>query len=112
MDPKLKLVPHPQYPEQYQICQRTGVCFYKSAKTREYKDSYFLEEYKNQYQKTYYEDEISLRALAQKRLGILSRFHDCRNSTLFELGSAAGFFWTRLEKSDTKLPAWKFLPPK
>ncbi|EMY12086.1 hypothetical protein LEP1GSC043_1467 [Leptospira weilii str. Ecochallenge] len=41
MYPKLELVPHPQYPEQYRICQRTGVCFYKPARTREYEDSYF-----------------------------------------------------------------------
>ncbi|EMY79542.1 methyltransferase domain protein [Leptospira weilii serovar Ranarum str. ICFT] len=98
MYPKLELIPHPQYPEQYRICKRTGVCFYKPAKTREYKDSYFLEEYKNQYQKTYYEDETSLRALAKKRLGILGKLHALPNSSLFELGSAAGFFLDEARK--------------
>ncbi|MDV6235974.1 class I SAM-dependent methyltransferase [Leptospira ellisii] len=92
MIPKLELVPHPRFPEYYQICKRTGVCFYKPGKTREYKDSYFLEEYRNQYHKTYYEDESSLRELARKRLRMLERFLKPNGSTLFELGSAAGFF--------------------
>ncbi|PJZ58976.1 class I SAM-dependent methyltransferase [Leptospira barantonii] len=110
MYPKLELIPHPQFPEQYQICKRTGVCFYKPAKSREYKDSYFLEEYKNQYQKTYYEDETSLRALAQKRLGILRRFHDPKDASLFELGSAAGFFLDEARKSGYQVTGLEISP--
>ncbi|WP_061244701.1 class I SAM-dependent methyltransferase [Leptospira interrogans] len=110
MYPKLELVPHPQYPEQYQICKRTGVCYYKLAKSREYKDSYFLEEYKNQYQKTYYEDETSLRILAQRRLKIIRKFQDPMRATLFELGSAAGFFLDEARKEGYQVTGLEISP--
>lgn len=85
-------VPHNQFPEKYDICQKTGLCFYKPAKIREYKNSYFLEEYKQQYKKTYYEDESMIRELSKKRLEILTRFYKKDSGTLLEIGSAAGFF--------------------
>lgn len=85
-------VPHEKYPSQYDICKETGVCFYKPAKKREYTENYFLEEFKNQYQKTYYEDESNLRKLANKRLNILESFLKPQGKTLFEIGCATGFF--------------------
>ena len=47
------LVPHTLYPSEYNICSNTGACFYLKAKHREYSSSYFMEEFKNQYNKTY-----------------------------------------------------------
>ncbi|MCB1180279.1 MAG: class I SAM-dependent methyltransferase [Leptospiraceae bacterium] len=92
------LVPHSKYPEFYSICKNTGAHFFKPAKTREYKDSYFLDEFKAQYNKTYYEDEPNLRNLAVKRLSILQKFLDPNGKKLLELGSAAGFFLSEAKK--------------
>ncbi|PJZ54163.1 class I SAM-dependent methyltransferase [Leptospira adleri] len=110
MFPKLELIPHPRFPDQYRICKRTGVCYYKPAQTREYKDSYFLDEYKNQYQKTYYEDEESLRGLARKRLEMIGRFQNPKDSSLFELGSAAGFFLDEARKKGYRVSGLEISP--
>ncbi len=90
--PIFKTIPHPQFPEHYDICTETGVCFYKHAESREYSSTYFMEEFKNQYKKTYYEDEINLRNLAKKRLNILNKFIKSQGSSILEIGCAAGFF--------------------
>jgi len=70
---------------------------YKLALKREYGDSYFSEEYKAQYNKTYYEDEPNLRQLAKKRLELLGseKVHGLK---LLELGCAAGFFLDEARK--------------
>jgi SAM-dependent methyltransferase len=87
-----RIIPHPKYPDQYDLCNETGVCFFKHAKKREYSSSYFMEEFKNQYNKTYYEDEVNLRNLAKKRLKILNKFIKPEGKKILEIGCAAGFF--------------------
>lgn len=87
-----KTKPHPDFPKFYDQCENTGACFFKPAKQREYTDSYFIEEYKNQYNKTYYEDEPALRALAKNRLSLLKKYTDGKKLKILEIGSAAGFF--------------------
>lgn len=85
--------PHKQFPEFYEECHHTGVLRYLPAKTREYGDSYFMEEYSNQYKKSYYEDEPNLRLMAKRRLSVLEKVGAlATKSSLLEIGSAAGFF--------------------
>lgn len=85
--------PHKKFPEQYEECQHTGVLRYLPAKHREYGDSYFMEEYKSQYKKSYYEDEPNLRVMAKRRLGNLESVGaKPTDKSLLEIGSAAGFF--------------------
>ncbi|TGK52027.1 methyltransferase domain-containing protein [Leptospira kanakyensis] len=92
--------PHKEFPEHYEECQRTGVLRYLPAKHREYGDSYFMEEYKSQYKKSYYEDEPNLRVMAKRRLGNLKKLAEDKTKdrtsspkkSLLEIGSAAGFF--------------------
>jgi 2-polyprenyl-3-methyl-5-hydroxy-6-metoxy-1,4-benzoquinol methylase len=84
--------PHPKYPEEYLVCRDTGVHFYRKAKSRDYGASYFLEEFKAQYKKTYYEDEPNLRSLARRRLQVLEGFRTPGQTRLLEIGCAAGFF--------------------
>ncbi|TGL45945.1 class I SAM-dependent methyltransferase [Leptospira perdikensis] len=100
--------PHKEFPEFYEECRLTGVLRYLPAKHREYGDSYFMEEYKSQYKKSYYEDEPNLRNMAKHRLSNLKKLaegqREVGNSTstpnsnsslkksLLEIGSAAGFF--------------------
>lgn len=83
---------HSKYPEFYQECGLTGACYYIPAKTRKYSESYFLEEYKAQYKKTYFEDEPNLRRLAKSRLEVLNKYVKKEQASLFEIGCAAGFF--------------------
>lgn len=87
-----KLKKHPKYPEEYEVCENTNTFFYKKAKERHYSDSYFMEEYKSQYKKTYYEDEANLRLIAKKRLHILFSMMKTKPRNILEIGSAAGFF--------------------
>ncbi|PJZ45616.1 class I SAM-dependent methyltransferase [Leptospira brenneri] len=92
--------PHKEFPEFYEECQLTGVLRYLPAKHREYGDSYFMEEYKSQYKKSYYEDEPNLRAMAKRRLSVLERVGaKGGNSSLLEIGSAAGFFLDEARKA-------------
>jgi len=98
-----ELTSHPKYPEEYDICKNTGVHFYKKAKIREYTASYFLEEFKAQYKKTYYEDEPNLRFLARRRLKVLEKFRELKKNQLLEIGCAAGFFLSEAEQMGWKV---------
>lgn len=98
------------FPNEYEICENTGLLFYKKGTSREYKDSYFMEEYKNQYKKTYYEDEQNLRSLAKKRLTILEKFSKNQKLNLLEIGSAAGFFLDEAKKIGYKVKGIEISP--
>lgn len=87
-----KLKKHPKFPEEYEVCENTNTYFYRKAKERVYQDSYFMDEYKSQYKKTYYEDETNLRQLAKIRLQKLFSIMKLTPTNLLEIGSAAGFF--------------------
>ncbi len=90
--------------EYYDICANTGVLKYKKAKHRDYGDSYFMEEYKSQYKKTYYEDESNLRNMASRRIDVLRSVFGVSGKgfagkKILEIGSAAGFFLHEAEKA-------------
>ncbi len=96
-----QFIDHPKFPNEYAVCQNTGILKYKKAKARVYGDSYFSDEYKAQYNKTYYEDETNLRQLAAQRLSLLKNFpksNPSQKPKLLELGSAAGFFLDEARK--------------
>lgn len=56
----------------------------------DYSSKYFIEDYKNQYGKTYEEDEENLKALAKSRLDIIKNIKP--EGKILDLGSAMGFF--------------------
>ena len=56
----------------------------------DYSSKYFIEDYKNQYGKTYEEDEENLKALAKNRLEIIKSVKPA--GKILDLGSAMGFF--------------------
>ncbi len=93
-----ELQPHPVYPQEYDICLKTGVHFYKKAISRDYSSSYFLEEFEAQYKKTYYEDEENLRKMARRRLSILKQHLKPYGKRLLEIGCATGFFLSEAKK--------------
>ncbi len=71
---------------------------HSSASKKYYEKDYFLEEYKNQYGKSYYEDEPKLRKLALQRVQILLRYLKPKAS-LLEIGCATGFFLDEARKA-------------
>lgn len=89
-----QFLPHKKFSDFYEECRLTGVLRYLPAKVREYGDSYFMEEYSNQYKKSYYEDEPNLRSMAKRRLSVLEKVGaKPEGSSLLEIGSAAGIFF-------------------
>ena len=56
----------------------------------DYSSKYFIEDYKNQYGKTYEEDEENLKRLAKNRLDIIKNIKP--EGKILDLGSAMGFF--------------------
>jgi len=87
--------------DEYRVSQ-TGVIYYTAAKSVDYGPDYFLDEYKNQYGKSYLDDESNLRRLASSRLSWLQNcigefgdgvdWKDPAGPRMLEIGSAAGFF--------------------
>ena len=69
-----------------------GILYYKNARSLDYGADYFLDEYKNQYGRTYVEDEKQLRELARRRLNVLKKVDASASGRLLEIGCAAGFF--------------------
>ncbi|MBI39648.1 MAG: hypothetical protein CMF59_08615 [Leptospiraceae bacterium] len=79
-----------------------GVIYYLKANSLDYGPEYFLEEYENQYGKSYLEDESNLRNMARRRLEWMEEtiragnhivpWDHPRGPALLEIGSAAGFF--------------------
>jgi SAM-dependent methyltransferase len=69
-----------------------------------------MDEYKNQYNKTYYEDEINLRSLAKRRLQIIHRYTSSHQKSLLEIGCAAGFFLDEAKKLGWKVRGLEISP--
>ena len=107
-----KLCPHPRLSSDYSLCKKNKVIYYrKAALPSHYEEDYFFKEYKEQYGRTYIEDETYLRHLARKRLAaieaclsrqkvsqkklqidIQSSSAKAAKTALLEIGCAFGFF--------------------
>lgn len=72
-------------------CKSCNAVFNASHRALEYDDSYFNEEYRKQYGKSYLEDFHAIYALAKKRLARISSLTR-HTSGLLDIGSAYGFF--------------------
>lgn len=59
---------------------------------KEYKKSYFFEEYKKQYGKTYQEDFESIKAQGNKRLSVIKSMTSVDSKTILDIGCAYGPF--------------------
>jgi len=77
--------------DSFLLSENTGAVYYAKAHSASYNDSYFTDEYKNQYGKTYLEDEINLRRLAKIRLDRIEKYIK-PPAFIFEIGCAVGFF--------------------
>ncbi len=73
------------------LLSEEGVVYAREARSLEYGADYFLEEYRNQYGRSYLEDEPKLRQLARSRLSLLSPLVQ-PPARLLEIGAATGFF--------------------
>ncbi|MBL8022378.1 MAG: class I SAM-dependent methyltransferase [Leptospirales bacterium] len=74
-----------------------GVIYVNDTRSLDYGEDYFLSEYKNQYGKTYLEDEANLRRMANRRLDRI-RTYLKPQSSVFEIGCATGFFLDEARK--------------
>lgn len=72
-------------------CKNCTAVFNASHRPLEYEESYFNEEYRNQYGKTYLEDFDAIYALAKRRLARIASLTR-HTSGLLDIGSAYGFF--------------------
>ena len=77
-------------------CKPCGLAFNSAYNQKLYDDSYFLDEYKNQYGKTYLDDYQNIYAVSKKRIRAILKYYrqgkDCSQLSLLDIGSAAGFF--------------------
>jgi SAM-dependent methyltransferase len=77
-------------------CGICGITFNTAYAVKSYSDTYFLDEYRNQYGKTYIEDYDNIYALSSSRLSAIFNYlpNKSRRSDLsiLDIGSAAGFF--------------------
>jgi spore coat polysaccharide biosynthesis protein SpsF (cytidylyltransferase family)/spore coat polysaccharide biosynthesis predicted glycosyltransferase SpsG/2-polyprenyl-3-methyl-5-hydroxy-6-metoxy-1,4-benzoquinol methylase len=73
-------------------CSKCGLIYTTPLceEAREYDDNYFLEEYKNQYGRTYEDDRDQIRAFAVSRMQMITRYKD--KGALLDFGSGLGFF--------------------
>lgn len=73
-------------------CQKCNTLFrkYFLPPFTDYSSKYFVEDYKNQYGKTYEEDSANLTALAKRRLEKIKKIKP--NGKILDIGSAMGFF--------------------
>jgi 2-polyprenyl-3-methyl-5-hydroxy-6-metoxy-1,4-benzoquinol methylase len=78
------------------VCNPCGIAFNTAYSQKQYNDSYFLDEYCNQYGKTYLEDFDNIYALSKKRLALILNYIKIKNDTstfsLLDIGSATGIF--------------------
>jgi len=74
-------------------CAECGIIFNTEFKSLSYGRDYFIDEYREQYGKTYIEDFDNIYSMAQGRLDrILCHFRGTEGLSLLDLGCAAGFF--------------------
>lgn len=57
-----------------------------------YKNQYFINEYKEQYGKTYLEDKKNIESLGEKRIQIINTLRGNSKGLLLDIGAAYGFF--------------------
>ncbi|MBP7734802.1 MAG: class I SAM-dependent methyltransferase [Spirochaetes bacterium] len=83
--------------EELLICAQCGIAFNTAYALKTYNDTYFLDEYRNQYGKTYIDDRHNICNQSKKRLLrilklISGRDVSSTDLSLLDIGSAAGFF--------------------
>lgn len=77
-------------------CRRCGIVFNSAYRPLRYDERYFLDDYKNQYGRTYAEDRDAIRRLADVRLRNVFALRGGKpgrgDLSLLDIGSALGFF--------------------
>src|SRR4030042_5587707 len=78
------------------LCRPCGIAFNTGYRTKQYNDNYFLDEYRDQYGKTYIEDYDTIYAISKKRVTRILNYGKIKKVpsaiSLLDIGSAAGFF--------------------
>ncbi|HOT43309.1 MAG TPA: class I SAM-dependent methyltransferase [Spirochaetota bacterium] len=78
------------------LCNPCGITFNTAYAVKSYSDTYFLDEYRNQYGKTYIEDYDTIYSLSSGRLKTIFSYLPKKTArsdlSILDVGSAAGFF--------------------
>ena len=78
------------------VCKPCGIAFNTAYSQKQYDNNYFIDEYCNQYGKTYIEDYNNIYALSKHRLARILKLIKIKNdpsaNSLLDIGSATGFF--------------------
>ena len=77
----------------YRRCQKCGIVYmsYSAEEEKQYKKSYFFEEYKNQYGKTYTEDFDSIKNQCKRRLSVMQALEEEQGGKNYlDIGCAYG----------------------
>ena len=77
------------------LCRKCGIVYNLGYRTVKYSDSYFTEEYRAQYGKTYEEDKSAIRKSSISRmrlvLSLWNKYHGVSPHSLLDIGCALGF---------------------
>ena len=77
-------------------CNSCGIAFNSKFRPKRYNESYFLDEYRHQYGKSYIEDYDAIYSVSKKRIATILQFIQLKKKpsglSLLDIGSAAGFF--------------------
>ena len=78
----------------YRRCSKCGMVYmaFTTIEDKQYKKSYFFEDYKKQYGKTYEEDFESIKAQGLRRAEIIKSLSGASGETLLDIGCAYGPF--------------------
>ena len=95
--------------KKFLVCQNCAVIFNLNYQVTSYEDSYFENEYKNQYGKSYIDDKINLQKKMAHRLEVFKKYfkNNSGNKKLLEIGSAAGFFIELARESGFDAEGWE-----
>ncbi len=97
--------------EKFSRCVQCGVVVHNRARSTEYEDDYFDKEYKNQYGRSYLDDEPQITQKAEDRIRKLTRLFpeitDMPFIRILEIGSSAGFFLARAKSRGWNVLGWE-----
>ncbi len=90
------------------LCKNCSLVYYLEARAVKYEDDYFNREYKEQYGRSYLDDEPAIRSRMAQRLKKAFRYVSFANkSTLLEIGSAAGYFLAEARQAGFEPRGWE-----
>lgn len=94
--------------ENFKYCNKCGLLYNKKAKKTVYNETYFNDEYENQYGTSYIDDKSQIQKKMLARLKKAEKYIGAsKNLKLLDIGSAAGFFLEIGQKKNYSVEGWE-----